>query len=82
MVFLAGSPEFSRKALELAAGPVIDLTGVTEDRPETRLRAPFVEEDDEEGPAGGTIHLIAHPAAIALALFLRRLQRHDPSAAR
>ena len=78
VVFLAGSPEFSRKALELAAGPVIDLAGVTEDRPETRLRAPFIEEDDEEGPAGGTIHLIAHPAAIALALFLRRLQRHDP----
>ncbi len=77
-VFLAGSPEFSRKALALAAGPVIDLTGVTEDRPETRLRAPYIEEDDEESPRTGTVHLIAHPAAIALALFLRRLQRHDP----
>ena len=78
-VVLAGSPEFSRKALELAVSPIIDLTFVTEDHPEARLRAPLIEEEEEEaqGP-GGSIHLIAHPAAIALALFLRRLQAHDP----
>jgi aspartate-semialdehyde dehydrogenase len=78
-IFLAGSPNFSRKALDLAASPVIDLTFVTEDRPEARLRAPLIEQEDgEEAESTGGIHLIAHPAAIALALFLRRLQTHDP----
>jgi aspartate-semialdehyde dehydrogenase len=83
-VFLAGSPEFSSKTLELAASPVIDLTFVAEDNPAARLRAPFIERDNEEAPDGvepdtaGNIHVIAHPAAIALALFLRRLQMHDP----
>ena len=33
-------------------------------------------EDPDEG--GGLIHVIAHPAAIALALFLRRLQANEP----
>jgi len=77
-VILAGSPEFSRKALELSVSPVIDLTFVTEDHPEARLRAPLLEEEGEELPAASRIHLIAHPAAIAMALFLRRLQTHDP----
>jgi aspartate-semialdehyde dehydrogenase len=79
VIFLAGSPEFGRKALDLAVSPVIDLTSITEDRPEARLRAPLIEEDDgEELQNSGAIHLIAHPAAIALALFLRRLQMHEP----
>jgi aspartate-semialdehyde dehydrogenase len=78
-IFLAGSPEFSRKALDLAASPVIDLASVTEDRPEARLRAPMIEEEGDEPLAGdGAIHLIAHPAAIALALFLRRLHMYSP----
>jgi aspartate-semialdehyde dehydrogenase len=78
-ILLAGSRDFSRKALPLAASPVIDLTFVTEDRPEARLRAPIIEEEGEQAPeSAGNIHLIAHPAAIALALFLRRLQAHDP----
>jgi aspartate-semialdehyde dehydrogenase len=79
VVFLAGAGEISRKALAMAAGPVIDLSFVAEDRPEARLRAPMIEEQDaEEGPdATGDIHVIAHPAAVALALFLRRLQMHD-----
>lgn len=81
-VMLAGTAESSRKALELIAGegvPVIDITGAAEELPEARLRAPLVEEDGEaDAEAGGTIHVIAHPAAIALALFLRRLHAHDP----
>ena len=78
-VFLAGSPEFNRKALEVTQSPVIDLTYVTEDRPEVRLRAPFIEEMNEEGvDPQGDFHLIAHPAAIAIALFLRRLEMQDP----
>jgi aspartate-semialdehyde dehydrogenase len=84
-VFLAGSAESSRQALELLdqqpGAAIIDLTGAAEERPDARLRAPLVEaeagaESDDTGvPA---VHTIAHPAAIALALFLRRLQAHDP----
>ncbi len=50
-----------------------------------RLRAPLVEataseeaQEEAEDAAGFRIHVIAHPAAIALALFLRRLHMHDP----
>lgn len=75
-VFLAGSPDYGRKALELAVSPVIDLTFAGEDRPDARLRAPILE--DEDTPTGGSLHVIAHPAAIALALFLRRLNAHAP----
>ena len=77
-VFLAGSPESSRKALELAgdALAVIDLTYAAEDHPQARLRAPLVESEPPED--AGRVHVVAHPASIALALFLRRLQAHDP----
>jgi len=95
-VFLAGSPEANRKAIELAEGeiPLIDLCFAAEERPEARLRAPLVESlaGSIDGPSAGGdrgadadpdaasagIHVIAHPAAIALALLLRRLQMHDP----
>jgi aspartate-semialdehyde dehydrogenase len=79
-VFLAGSAESSSKALDDAEGDgstvFIDLTYTAEERTDARLRAPLVEsEPDEDGAA---VHVIAHPAAIALALFLRRVQAHDP----
>jgi len=81
-VFLAGSAESSRKALELAdpGAAIIDLTYAAEEEPEARVRAPLVESQAEtESAAEETrVHVIAHPAAIALALFLRRLQMHDP----
>ena len=74
-VFLAGSTQSNRKALDLAeeSTPVIDLTYAAEEHADARLRAPLVE---SESPA--VVNVIAHPAAIALALFLRRLQAHDP----
>jgi aspartate-semialdehyde dehydrogenase len=80
-VILAGSADASRKALELAGEApdlaLIDLTYTLEDRPDARLRAPIVETEPEElGDAA--VHVIAHPAAIALALFLRRLQASEP----
>ncbi len=77
-VFLAGSAESSRKALDLAEPSVtiIDLTYAAEERPDARLRAPQVESEPEESDA--SVQVIAHPAAIALALFLRRLQAQEP----
>ncbi len=91
-VVLAGGTASARQALELLDGDdataVIDLTGFAEELPDARLRAPLVEAaaeaeteeeaEDAEDAAGARIHVIAHPAAIALALFLRRLHMHDP----
>ena len=77
-LFLAGSTESNRIALELAeeSAVVIDLTYATEERSDARLRAPLVEEQPPEEEAA--VHVIAHPAAVALAMFLRRIQAHDP----
>jgi len=77
MAVLAGSVANSQKALAIiaqqAASPaVIDLTYATEQEPAARLRAPVVEPPGYLAPAGG-IHVIAHPAAIALVLFVTRL---------
>ena len=85
-VVLAAAPGASRKALEIAtdagtAAAIIDLAFVAEDRPNARLRAPLVEAQAEEGllEAGdGVIQVVAHPAAMALALFLRRLHAATP----
>jgi len=83
-VFLAGSPEANHKAITLAEDelPLIDLSFTAEERPDARLRAPLVEAangfaGDAPRPDAAGIQVIAHPAAIALALFLRRLQMHD-----
>jgi len=78
-IFLAGSAEASHRALALVAedpgATVIDLTGAAEDRPDARLRAPLVEsgEEADDGGYDSAVQVIAHPAAIALALLLRRL---------
>ena len=78
VIILAGSAASSSKALDLAGdAAVIDLTGVAEENPDARVRAPQIESDEEDGGAG-SVHVIAHPAAIALALFLRRLQAYEP----
>jgi aspartate-semialdehyde dehydrogenase len=83
VVFLASSDEAARRALALVGDPpdaaIVDLTYAAEERPEARLRAPQVEAGiDREEVAEAAVHVIAHPAAIAIALFLRRLQTHDP----
>jgi len=81
VILLAGSAESSRKALELAGDPpdaaVVDMTFAAEERPDARLRAPILESETDE-PMDAGVHVIAHPAAIALALFLRRLASNDP----
>ena len=72
-IILAGPSDISDDVIELKpAAPLIDLTYAAEEQPQARLRAPMLE------PAGlefakDTIHVVAHPAAIALALVLSRL---------
>jgi aspartate-semialdehyde dehydrogenase len=76
LVVVAGSAESASKVLELAkhADPrpvIIDLTGALEDDPSARVRAPMLEAPGQSGPA--PIQVVAHPAAIALALLLKGL---------
>jgi aspartate-semialdehyde dehydrogenase len=75
VAFLAGSPASSRRVFKVnpAKGPrLIDLAGGLEEQPEARLRAPSAE---AARPAPSPIQVIAHPAAIALAMFLGRLSK-------
>jgi aspartate-semialdehyde dehydrogenase len=77
VAFLAGSPASSRRALKLNPpdGPLlIDLTAALEDQPAARLRAPSAE---PERPASqpAAIQVIAHPAAIAVAMLLSTLAK-------
>lgn len=78
VVILAGSPESSAKALEILSRtetppPVIDLTYAVEERPQAYLRAPMAEPANFAAPPAAE-HVIAHPAAVALAVFLTRLE--------
>ena len=78
VVFLAGSKDSSRKAFEhiqgRASAPVIiDLSGGLEDLPSAHLRAPLIEPPNFT--LLGPVQVIAHPAAIALALFLIELRK-------
>ena len=75
-IFLAGSAASGRQALEEAgAGNIIDLTYAAEESAGARVRAPMVEGGESEVEPGG-VAVIAHPAAIAVALVLRRLHAH------
>jgi aspartate-semialdehyde dehydrogenase len=79
VVFLAGSAESSRRAVEivsrLSSPPaLIDLTYALEERPGAYLRAPMAEPAHFTMPPI-TEHVIAHPAATVLAVFLARLER-------
>jgi len=66
------------KAARNAGSTLIDLTGELADQTDATMRAPWVERQRGESPAlqlqpGPAV--IAHPAAIVLALLLLRLQR-------
>lgn len=79
-ILLAGSPEGASKAYGLAkeanGHPVlIDCTGYLENRPEARIEAPLLEEPDVNA---SWLLVVAHPAASALALVLKRLARYRP----
>jgi aspartate-semialdehyde dehydrogenase len=79
VAFLAASPASSRRAAKLnpEGGPVlIDLTGALEEQPHARLRAPSAEPSAH--PISARIQVIAHPAAIALAMLLTKLAQAKP----
>jgi aspartate-semialdehyde dehydrogenase len=81
VVFLAGMPGSGQKVLGMLEGhgaALVDLTAALEDNPRARLRAPLVEASGDI-PINA-IHVIAHPAAIALALFYGRIARRYPIA--
>ncbi len=71
IAFLAGSAASSRRTLKLNPRcAIIDLTAALEDRPDARLRAPLAESGIPDAPVH--VSVIAHPAAIALAMFLSK----------
>lgn len=79
-LLLAGSAESSRRVLDVnPPGLVIDLTYVTEDDPGARIRAPQVEASDYKPDHTGP-QIVAHPAATAIAMVLRRINVNFPIA--
>jgi aspartate-semialdehyde dehydrogenase len=78
IVVLAASTDANKRAFEelrslSPTAAIIDMSGGLEDHPATRLRAPMVEPPGHT--ATGEVQVIAHPASIALALFLTRLRK-------
>ena len=78
VAFLAGTNASSRKTLKIASKNtvLIDLTSALEEQPNARLRAPFAEKAPLKNL--GAVQVIAHPAAIAIAMFLTRLSECAP----
>lgn len=80
IIVLAGSKEAAASVLatqkQSDAPVLIDLIGALEDDPAARLRAPMAEESSQE--AASSVVVIAHPAAIALALFLKQVAKASP----
>ncbi|HYP07374.1 MAG TPA: Asd/ArgC dimerization domain-containing protein [Bryobacteraceae bacterium] len=71
VIFCAGSQDSTRTAYELAGegATFIDLTYALEDVAEARLRAPMV----DAGEPISRVHVLAHPAATAIAVMLANL---------
>jgi aspartate-semialdehyde dehydrogenase len=82
VAFLVGSPALSRRTLKVNPpdGPaLIDLTAALEEQPHARLRAPSAERPAARfGAESGSIQVIAHPAAIAIAMVMARLSNISP----
>jgi aspartate-semialdehyde dehydrogenase len=78
VVLLAGSPSSSRRSAEIVArtgggAVLVDMSYAFEEDHNARLRAPMVEPEGYVAEPAA-VHVIAHPAAIVLALFLNRLE--------
>ncbi len=76
MVLLAGTAKSAAQVARLSQSEVnpptlVDIAGALEDNPTVRLRAPMVEPAWQPAP----IYVIAHPAAITMALFLKQLSK-------
>jgi aspartate-semialdehyde dehydrogenase len=78
VAFLAGSNASSRRALKIASKNtvLVDLTSALEEQPNARLRAPFAEKAPLKNL--GAVQVIAHPASIAIAMFLTRVSECAP----
>jgi aspartate-semialdehyde dehydrogenase len=75
---LAGSAETALHVAGLKLNiPIVDIAGALEDRPSARLRAPLLEPHDFR-VAPDAVQVIAHPAAIAIALVLTRIHQVFP----
>ncbi len=85
VVLLAGDPKTSYRAWDMLAlrkqRPfVVDLSGALAKAPKAQLRAPLVEEPGFE-VLRDAVQIIAHPAAVALAILLRKFRGAErPSA--
>jgi aspartate-semialdehyde dehydrogenase len=75
-VMLAGDLESTAKVRKMRAKDLIDLTGILEIDPTSRLRSPLSESRMSEAPA--PVEVIAHPAATMLALFLSTVEAAAP----
>jgi aspartate-semialdehyde dehydrogenase len=76
--FFASLPDFTRRHWQLARGAgsmIVDLSYGLEDVPGVKVRAPWIERELHQAPAPelepGPV-VVAHPAAVALALLLLR----------
>ena len=76
IVMLAGDLESTAKVRKMRATDLIDLTGILEVDPTSRLRSPLSESPTTQ--ASAPVEVIAHPAATMLALFLRSLEAVAP----
>lgn len=78
IVLLTGSKQSCRRvaAMRLTA-PILDLTGNLSGSPDSVLRAPMAEPERYLTPEA-RITVVAHPAAIMLAMILRRVQQFQP----
>ena len=77
-IILAGPADTSNDVIELKpAAPLVDLTYASEEQLHARLRAPMVEPRNLQIPQD-VIHVVAHPAAIAIALVLSKLHAVFP----
>lgn len=80
VVILAGSAESSKAALEThPTGLIVDLTYAAEHDPAARIRAPQAEDADYQVDHAGP-QIVAHPAATAIAMVLKRLDANYPIA--
>lgn len=80
VLILAGSPESSQKAVASnVSGLVIDLGTEFDEDPSSHVRGPMAEDEDFQIDHTGP-QILAHPAAIAIAAIMRKLNTAWPIA--